>query len=119
MAFLPQQPIYLQIGEDICEKILKEEWKENEKILSIRDMAVSIEVNPNTIARTYADLENKKIIYKQRGLGYFVSTNARQRIIDLKKKIFMHQELPLLFKTMDLLGIGFKELRNLYNKRRK
>jgi DNA-binding transcriptional regulator YhcF (GntR family) len=115
MDFLSRLPIYLQIGEDICEKILKNVWNENEKILSIRDMAISIEVNPNTVARTYADLESKKIINKHRGLGYFVSKSAKIHILNLKRKIFMQQELPIFFKTIDFLGISFKELKILYN----
>jgi len=113
MEFQQQQAIYLQIADLLCERILRGELKPKDKIPSIRELAVSIEVNPNTVVRTYNDLEEKNIISKQRGVGYFVTENAKEKIIKLRKDSFMKKELPRFFKTLDLLGINLNELENL------
>ncbi|OGT92728.1 MAG: GntR family transcriptional regulator [Gammaproteobacteria bacterium RIFOXYB2_FULL_38_6] len=115
MEFTQQQAIYLQIADYVCEKILQKEWKENNKIPSIRELAMQLEVNPNTVAKTYAQLETQKIIETQRGVGYFVTSNAYHEILNLKKKHFLKTHLPFLFKQMDLLSLSLQDLKNLYH----
>lgn len=116
MEFKNQQAIYLQIADHICEKILKQELPPNERIPSVREFAISVEVNPNTIMRTYGFLEEKGIIYKERGIGYFIANDAFNKTLELKKNVFFTQELPNIFKTMQLLGIKFSELENFSKK---
>jgi len=110
MEFKAQHAIYLQIADHICEKILKKELAEEERIPSVREFAVSVEVNPNTVVRAYTYLEEKGIIYKQRGIGYFVVKDAFHRTLQLKKEAFLKQEWPYVRKMMDLLEIKFEEL---------
>ena len=69
MEFKEKQAIYLQIGEHISETILRKQWEEGEKIPSVREMAMSIEVNPNTVMRTYSYLQDRGIIFNKRGIG--------------------------------------------------
>ena len=88
MEFHEQRAIYLQIGDYVCEKILRKEWLAEEKIPSVRELAVDLEVNPNTIVRTYGYLEGKEIIVKQRGIGYFVAKNGYEKALQLKKEYF-------------------------------
>ena len=114
MEFKERQAIYLQIGDHICENILRKHWKESEKIPSVREMAVSIEVNPNTVMRTYSYLQDRGIIFNKRGIGYFIADNAYEKTLELKKRNFINRELPHLFKTMDLLNITFDDLKELY-----
>ncbi len=76
MQFKDSQAIYLQIADYVCEKILLKEWKAHEKIPSVREMAVLLEVNPNTVMRTYDFLQQQDIVYNQRGIGFFVTENA-------------------------------------------
>lgn len=116
MEFKQHQAIYLQIADYICEKILHKEWVSDEKILSIRELAIDVAVNPNTVVRTYEYLEEQEIIYKQRGIGYFVAKNAIEKIIRLKKEYFFREDLPWLFKNMRLLGISVDELKVMYEK---
>jgi GntR family transcriptional regulator len=116
MEFKERQAIYLQIGEYICENILRKKWREGDKIPSIRDMAVSIEVNPNTVMRTYSYLQDMGIIYNKRGIGYFVAENSYQKTLGLKKKNFIDHELPQFFKTMTLLKITLDDLKHFYDK---
>ncbi len=114
MEFKEKQAIYLQIGDHICENILKKQWRVGDKIPSIREMAVSLEVNPNTVMRTYSYLQDMGIIFNRRGIGYFVAKDACEKARDLKKKKFINSELPHLFRTMDLLKVTFDDLMELY-----
>ena len=115
MEFKESQAIYLQIGNYVCEQILLGRWKEGERLLSVRELGVALEVNPNTVMRTYDFLQNREIIFNKRGVGYFVSDDAKQKILHYRKKQFLEQDLPLVFKNMTLLGMTFKELENEYN----
>ena len=110
MVFKQDKAIYLQIAEHIMENILAEKWQENERIPSVRDLAVSIEVNPNTVVHSYAYLQEKGIIFNQRGIGYFVSGDGVSRVQQLQKETFFEEQLPQLFKSMTLLNIDLEEL---------
>jgi len=114
MEFQKQKAIYLQISDYICEQILLDAWKVNDKILSVRELAIHMEVNPNTVARAYSYLEEKHIIFTQRGVGYFVSESAKKNILKLKKEEFLNQDLPMVFKNMELLNIKMADLKKLY-----
>jgi len=116
MEFKETQAIYLQIGDYVCEQILLGRWTEGERIPSVRELGVALEVNPNTVVRTFEFLQNREIIFNKRGLGYFVSDDARLKIIQYRKKQFLEEDLPQVFKNMTLVGMAFKELENEYNK---
>lgn len=118
MEFKDQQAIYLQIAEYICDKVLRKEMQADDKMPSVRDLAVSIMVNPNTVMRTYAYLEEHGIIYKQRGIGYFLTSDAYSKTLSLKRRAFLKQEFPRLLNTMQLLGIDFKDLEILAEKQK-
>jgi len=115
MEFRDTQAIYLQIGDYICEQILLDRWKESDRILSVRELGVELQVNPNTVKRTYDFLQSTDIIFNKRGVGYFVAEQAKSKIIAYRRKLFLEQELPQIFKNMDILGMSFEELRSKYN----
>ena len=115
MEFRDTQAIYLQIGDYICEQILLDRWKESDRILSVRELGVELQVNPNTVMRTYDFLQNTDIIFNKRGVGYFVAEQAKSKIIAYRRKLFLEEELPLIFKNMDILGMSFEELKAKYN----
>ena len=114
MEFNQSQAIYMQIGDYISEQILFERWKEGDRILSVRELGVSLQVNPNTVMRTYDFLQSVDIIFNKRGVGYFVADRAKNKIIDYRRKQFLEQELPVIFKNMDILGMTFDELKTKY-----
>ena len=114
MEFKETQAIYLQIGDYVCEQILLGRWKKGERLLSVRELAVTLEVNPNTVMRAYDFLQDRDIIFNKRGIGYFVSDDAEQKITRYRKKQFLEQDLPVVFKNMALLGMAFKEIENEY-----
>ncbi len=116
MQFKDNEAIYLQIADHICDLILRKEFSKDTRIPSVRELAVSLVVNPNTIVRSYAYLEEKGIIYNQRGIGYFVAKDAIDIVMKLKMDQFMSSELPQFFKKMALLKISLKDLKELYHK---
>lgn len=111
MEFRDDQAIYLQIADTFCENILLRKWKVLDRIPSVRDLAVEIEVNPNTIVRTYIYLQEKGIIFNKRGVGYFVSEDGLEKTIALLKENFVNTELPRFFKTMHLLNLSLDDMR--------
>ncbi|MCI5090919.1 GntR family transcriptional regulator [Phaeodactylibacter sp.] len=116
MDFKNTKTIYVQIADYICENILAEKIKPGEKIQSVREMAATIQVNPNTVMRTYSYLQEQEIIYNKRGIGYFVADDATQKTTMLRREEFITQYLPEVFKTMELLDIDFDELKSIYHR---
>jgi len=114
MEFKDIQAIYLQIGDYLCEQILLDRWKEGDRILSVRELGVALEVNPNTVMRAYDFLQSIDIIFNKRGVGYFVAEQAKSKIIGYRRKLFLEQELPVIFKNMNILGMTFDELKDKY-----
>lgn len=114
MNFHSNKAIYIQIADLICEKILAGTFKEEERIPSVRELAVDLEVNPNTVMRTYEYLQDLEIISNKRGVGFFVNTDSAERVTTYLRKEFMEQELPNLFKNMKILSINISEIEKLY-----
>jgi DNA-binding transcriptional regulator YhcF (GntR family) len=116
MEFKDTKAIYLQIADYICEQILTGRWSESDRIPSVRELGVALEVNPNTVMRTYDFLQEREIIFNKRGIGYFVDENAKVKTIELRKKQFLEEDLPLVFKNMELIGMTLREVEKEYEK---
>ncbi len=115
MEFRDNQAIYMQIADLMCENVLSGAWAPGARIPSIRETAEASQVNPNTVMRTYSYLEDRGIIRNQRGVGFFLAEDAFGITRALKKETFETRELPRMFRVMDLLRIGFDELRGIYD----
>lgn len=109
MEFDSNKPIYIQIADNICEKILSGEMTPGSRIPSVREWGAKIGVNPNTVARSYEILTNKSVIYNQRGIGFFVSDNAISAIQESELDKFIKEEIPAFVNRAKLLGIDLKE----------
>ena len=114
MDFRDSQAIYLQIADLFCENILLGKWAPGDRIPSVREMAVDIEVNPNTVMRTFTYLQDKGIIYNKRGIGYFVSDDGFEKTRDLRKEEFVENELPKFFRAMELLRLTMDDMKVYY-----
>ena len=81
------RPIYEQICEKMRELVIGGYLKENDKIPSVRDMAASLAINPNTIQKAYKTLEAEGYIYSKAAKGYFVgiTKQSKQRLPKLLK----------------------------------
>lgn len=114
MEFNPHKPIYLQIADSLCENILNGEWQPEDRVPSVRELGVNLGVNPNTVVRVFEYMQNHNIIYNKRGIGYFVSENAKKEILKEQREQFIKEELPQMIKKMKLLEISMLEIENLY-----
>jgi len=116
MKFSQPKGIYQQIADRIRGRILAGEWHEGERIPSVRELAAAIGVNPNTVTKSYQALLDREIIENQRGLGYFVAADAKQRIVEEMKDEFIRDELPRVFHTMRVLGMQLADLEPYFAK---
>jgi len=118
MNFVKQKAIYMQIADFILDNILAQNLQAGARMQSVREMAASVQVNPNTVMRTFNYLQEQGVIFNKRGVGYFVADDAVEKTKDLKKSAFVNQHLPQVFKMMDLLGLDFKDLKKLYDEQK-
>src|SRR6478609_2814259 len=103
MLFRETQPIYLQIADYVCEKIVLKEWPAEQRIPSVRELAILLEVNPNTIMRAYEFLQQQDIIVNERGVGLFVTAKAMKNARTYLHGVFMDKEVPSFFRMLALL----------------
>ncbi|MGM0396977.1 MAG: GntR family transcriptional regulator [Bacillota bacterium] len=112
-------PIYLQIVEIIKSRIVTGVLKSGEKLPSVRDLATELKVNPNTILRSYGELERQSIVFTQRGMGTFVTEEikvleglkdsmAREKVIsfmeDMERLGYTRDEMPDIIRKIALEG---------------
>ena len=103
LDFGDHRPLYEQIKEKFKELIISGAMTENDKIPSVRELAATLAINPNTIQKAYKDLENEGYIYSQRARGSFVapqSSIARQ-----EQTGRMLSELEELLQKMKFCGV--------------
>lgn len=115
MNYTNNQSIFIQIAERICDRVLNGEYQADARIPSVRELAIEMEVNPNTVMRSYERLQSNEIIYNKRGIGYFISPDAEQEIRRMRHNQFVEEVLPAVFKEMHLLGVDLTELTNAYH----
>lgn len=114
MEFNNAQPIFIQIADYICSQTLQGIYKTESRIPSVRELAVQLEVNPNTVMRAYERLQNLEIIYNKRGIGYFIAPQAFMQIQQLRRRQFINDTLPAIFREMSLLDINISEIETEY-----
>lgn len=110
MTFNNDKAIYIQMADRLCDNILAGTYSDDDRVPSVREYAVSLEVNTNTAVKAYDQLARDGIIYNRRGLGYFVTPGARDSIMQARRKAFLDTTLPSLFRDMRLLGIGIDDI---------
>lgn len=114
MNYNTNQSIFIQIADRVCDRVLGGDYKADSRIPSVRELAVEMEVNPNTVMRSFERLQANDIIYNKRGIGYFISPEAEQKIRRMRHDQFVEEVLPTVFREMHLLGINIDELTNAY-----
>lgn len=102
--------IYLQIADRICDEILAGTFRSDERIPSVREYAAQLEVNANTMMRSYETLQQQELIYNKRGIGYFVSADAKKRILDTRRKQFFEREVTYFYERLLTFGVTPEEL---------
>ncbi|KGN75202.1 GntR family transcriptional regulator [Porphyromonas macacae] len=110
MIFLEDQPIFLQIAEWISDRILDGTYPTGSNVPSVRELAVRMEVNPNTAMRAVERLQRDGLIYPKRGIGFYVDASARERILVKRMERFKNERVPQLVTEMRLLNISLEKL---------
>ena len=110
LVFLRKSPVDLQIAERLTDEILAGKYAPDERIPGVRDYSVQLQVNVNTTAKAFDQLRQRGIIYDRRGLGSFVSSDAREQILEMRRNAFFRESLPNLARTIRQLGISEEEL---------
>lgn len=114
MDFKSNKPIYIQIVDYSFDRILENEWKSSERIPSVRELGVQLQVNPNTVMRAFEYMQAEGVIYPKRGMGYFVEELATATIRNIRKKEFFEEILPATFSRMNSLEISIEEIIEKY-----
>ena len=86
-----------------------------DRLSSVREMASDIEVNPNTIVKTYSWLAEREIIKIQRGVGYFITASAYEHAVTLTKIELMEMDLPRIIRKANLLNLSIEQLIKNYS----
>jgi len=115
MEFKNNKGIFLQIADNISEKVMEGKYIPGEKIPSVRDLALEMGVNPNTVMRTYSELQSRGIIDNKRGVGYYVSNDAIAIIRQWKKREFFENDLPLILRQTRILDISYDDLKPYFD----
>ncbi len=105
MDFKTDKPIYRQIVDYCFACILTRRWLPEQKVPSVREMALQMAVNTHTVLKAFDFLQNAGIIYPKRGMGYFLAADAEQQVDRLRREQFFSETLQQLFAEMDMLGI--------------
>lgn len=108
-----EKPIFLQFAEEIEKNILKGIFEEESQIPSTTEVAIKFKINPATANRGVNLLVDEGIIYKKRGIGMFVATGAREKIISKRKSAFYDSYVLPLLKESNNLNIEKNELINM------
>lgn len=113
LDFGDRRPLYEQICDKLKELIISGALAENEKIPSVRELALSLAINPNTIQKAYKELENEGYIYSQKAKGNFVS--PKTETADGTKSDELIKTIVPTIRELRFLGIDKESLNELIN----
>lgn len=116
MHFSDHRSIYMQIADHICDNILSGAMPPGERVPSVRELAATIAVNPNTVQRSYTWLQDRGVLQNRRGVGYFIADDAYLTVKLMKREAFVKDDLPDLFRKMSLIGFDLEDVRTIYQR---
>lgn len=102
-VFDNDRPIYIQLVEQLKQDIVSGRIKAGERLLSVRELAIQTQVNPNTMQKALAELEEEKLIYTERTNGKFVTEN--KQLIENVKKELANKRVQKYLEDMEKIGI--------------
>ena len=114
MRFNNDRPIFIQIADHLIREIIAGRLVPDERLASARELAASLEVNPNTAARALQHLADHGVARCERGTGYFVQADGPRQARESLRQHFFDSELPRLFRTMTELDISLGEISERY-----
>ena len=107
LDYKDRRPIYEQVVERFQELMVREVLKEDDQLPSVRNLAMDLSINPNTIQRAYAELERQGFIYSIKGKGSFVAENSN---IKTERTLRIFEDIEQLTQEAKMLGVTEEEL---------
>ncbi len=108
------KPIYLQIADRICDDVMSGVYPADSRIPSVREYAGVLQVNANTMMRTYEYLSQRGIIYNKRGIGFFIAPKAHELIREMREHTFFNDEMKYFFERLVKMDVSPDQLTSLY-----
>ena len=108
--FDERSPIYEQIVMQVCRSLIKGELVPSQRIPSIRELAMQLQVNTNTVQRAYQEMERRQLIYSKRGTGYFIS-EGENMVQEIKTEI-VKDVVTRFLEEMRSLGFDDNQIKN-------
>lgn len=112
--FQSNVPIYLQLVNNFKHRIVSGDLKAGSKLESVRDLAISFEVNPNTMQRALAELERDGLVYADRTVGRFITDN-KELIFKMRESV-AQEIIGQFIQEMKSLGYTDKEAMEMFRK---
>ncbi|OPH58201.1 GntR family transcriptional regulator [Paenibacillus ferrarius] len=119
VTFDEKQPIFQQVANIIEDDILNGTYREDEQILSVAQFSQLFQINPATVVKGISLLVNEGILYKKRGLGMYVSTDAKQKIKNQRRDRFYKELLSHLLDEADKLDLTTEDIINMIKQLRR
>jgi GntR family transcriptional regulator len=110
VVFDDRSPIYLQIANGIKDDVLSGTLKEDEQVMSTNQYAAFYQINPATAAKGFAALVDQGVLYKKRGIGMFVSPDARAKLLDDRRERFFTDVVEPMLAEARMIGIPVDEI---------
>lgn len=110
MDFDNNKPIYRQITDYCCRMITSGKWVPEGRVPSVKELSLLLTVNNRTVLKAFEELNDMGVIYSKRGLGYFVTSEAKKIILQQQRQEFMTTTLPDFINTMRILGLTAKDI---------
>ena len=110
MHFNESKPIYIQIADYVSDNIISRKWKEGDRVPSVRELGSELEVNPNTVMRSFEWLTDRDIIFNKRGIGFFVNEGAYKIIIANCKNHLMDNDLHDIAQSMIQIDVSLEQI---------
>src|SRR5438552_15439701 len=104
------QPIYRQLRDRVVHMILDGVLNEGDPLPSVRNVAADYRLNPLTVLKAYQELVDEELVEKRRGLGMFVKTGARNRLLHCERHKFLNEHWPRVHATIQRFGLDPTEL---------
>lgn len=106
MEIADNKPIFKQVSDFCRRQILSGNWLPGEFIVSTKEMAMRLGVNPRTVMKAYDELALAKVIINKRGQGYVVASNGPELLHMLLIAEFENEIIPELLKNMEMCGLS-------------
>ena len=109
-GFDGREPIYVQIADRIRHEVLSGTLKEDDQVMSTTQYATTYRINPATAAKAFAQLVDEGVLFKKRGIGMFVSPDARSVLADHRRERFFADVVEPMVAEARMLGIPLADV---------